>query len=108
MTTTCNGQKNSTTHLGQYRHLVDRPKAPTIKPPEGNRTGKNGECEEVIRLAEKVAGLEAWRTSTATDLKAILQVIRQAKVLMALSISGGGLSIISLVVFMVTIFERIF
>jgi hypothetical protein len=53
---------------------------------------------EIILLKEKVAALEAWRTSTEADLKAIREIISQVKLLMILSIGGGGLSIISLIV----------
>jgi hypothetical protein len=49
-------------------------------------------------LKEKVAALEAWRTSTEADLKDIREIISQVKLLMSLSIGGGGLSIISLIV----------
>jgi hypothetical protein len=55
-------------------------------------------CEEIIVLKEKVTALEAWRTSTEADLKDIREIISQVKLLMSLSIGGGALSIISLVV----------
>jgi hypothetical protein len=54
--------------------------------------------EEIILLKEKVNALEAWRTSTEADLKDICEIISQVKLLMSLSIGGGGLSIISLIV----------
>jgi hypothetical protein len=54
--------------------------------------------EEVIVLKEKVAALENWRAGTETDLKEIRAIISQVKLLMSLSIGGGGLSIISLIV----------
>ena len=57
-----------------------------------------GTCDEIIVLKEKVAALEAWRASTAADLKEIQDVISQVKLLMALSIGGGGLSLLTLVV----------
>jgi hypothetical protein len=53
-------------------------------------------CDEIIVLKEKVAALEAWRSSTEVDLKAIQEVISQVRLLMALSIGGGGLSILTL------------
>ncbi len=53
---------------------------------------------EIIVLKEKVAALEAWRTSTEADLKEIRDVISQVKLLIALSIGGGGLSVITLVI----------
>ena len=55
-------------------------------------------CDEIIVLKEKVAALEAWRASTAADLKEIQDVISQVKLLMSLSIGGGGLSLVTLAV----------
>ena len=55
-------------------------------------------CDEIIVLKEKVAALEAWRTSTQADLKEIHEIISQVKLLMTLSIGGGGLSVITLAV----------
>ena len=55
-------------------------------------------CDEIIVLKEKVAALEAWRIGTETDLKEIRAIISQVKLLMSLSIGGGGLSIITLIV----------
>jgi len=54
--------------------------------------------DEIIVLKEKVAALEAWRCSTEVDLKEIQEVISQVKILMSLSIGGGGLSILTLVI----------
>jgi hypothetical protein len=45
-----------------------------------------------------VAALEAWRTSTQADLKEIHEIISQVKLLMTLSIGGGGLSVLTLAV----------
>jgi hypothetical protein len=55
-------------------------------------------CDDIIVLKEKVAALEAWRASTEADLKGIREIISQVKLLMSLSIGGGALSIISLIV----------
>ena len=54
-------------------------------------------CDEILILKEKVAALEAWRTGTEADLKEIRDVISQVKLLIALSIGGGGLSVITLI-----------
>jgi hypothetical protein len=54
--------------------------------------------EEVLILKEKVAALEAWRSSTEADLKEIRDVISQVKLLITLSLGGGGLSIITLII----------
>ena len=45
--------------------------------------------------------LEAWRASTEADLKEIHDVVSQVKLLMSLSIGGGGLSILTLAVTLV-------
>ena len=55
-------------------------------------------CDEILILKEKVASLETWRTSTETDLKEIRAIISQVKLLMSLSIGGGGLSVLTLIV----------
>ena len=55
-------------------------------------------CDDILVLKEKVAALESWRASTEMDLKDIRVIIGQVKLLMSLSIGGGGLSIISLIV----------
>lgn len=55
-------------------------------------------CDDLIVLKEKVAALESWRTNTEVDLKEIRDVISQVKLLITLSIGGGGLSIITLIV----------
>jgi hypothetical protein len=55
-------------------------------------------CDEIIVLKEKVAALEAWRINTEVDLKEIHDVLSQVKLLMSLSIGGGGLSILTLAV----------
>jgi hypothetical protein len=55
-------------------------------------------CDDILILKEKVAALESWRTSTEADLKDIRDIISQVKLLMSLSIGGGALSIISLIV----------
>ena len=55
-------------------------------------------CDDIIVLKEKVAALEAWKNATETDLKEIRDVISQVKLLMTLSIGGGGLSILTLII----------
>jgi hypothetical protein len=55
-------------------------------------------CDEILILKEKVAALEAWRASTEADLKDIRDVISQVKLLITLSIGGGGLSVITLII----------
>jgi hypothetical protein len=61
-------------------------------------SGYTQPCDEIIVLKEKVAALEAWRANTEADLKAIQDVISQVKLLMTLSIGGGGLSLLTLTV----------
>jgi hypothetical protein len=69
---------------------------PTTKQPSlEDNTRTRG---EILILKEKVASLEAWRASTEVDLKEIRDVISQVKLLLTLSIGGGGLSIITLII----------
>ena len=91
---------------GRYRQLVTAPSVRTAQPPSKGRNPACSECDELIGLVEKVASLEAWRMITSTDLKAVLEVIQQAKVLMALSLSGGVLSLVSLVLTVLSLIER--
>ena len=58
-------------------------------------------CEDIVRLNEKVESLELWRTATEVDLKAIHDIVSQVKLLMSLSIGGGGLSLLTLIVTLV-------
>jgi hypothetical protein len=55
-------------------------------------------CDEILVLKEKISALEAWRASTEADLKEIRDVISQVKLLITLSIGGGGLSVITLII----------
>lgn len=55
-------------------------------------------CDEILILKEKIASLESWRSSTEADLKEIRDVISQVKLLITLSIGGGGLSIVTLLI----------
>jgi hypothetical protein len=59
---------------------------------------KTPPCDDILVLKEKVAALETWRSSTEADLKEIRDVISQVKLLITLSIGGGGLSIITLII----------
>ena len=58
---------------------------------------------DIITLKEKVAAIEAWRASTETDLKEIRDIISQVKLLMSLSIGGGGLSILTLIITLIVL-----
>jgi hypothetical protein len=60
-------------------------------------------CDDIIILKEKVAALETWRASTQMDLKEIHDVISQVKLLMSLSIGGGGLSILTLIITLIVL-----
>jgi hypothetical protein len=60
-------------------------------------------CDDILILKEKIDSLERWRVSTEADLREIRDVISQVKLLMALSLGGGGLSIITLLVSLITI-----
>ncbi len=63
-----------------------------------SRKGSRTACDDILILKEKVAALEAWRTATEADLKEIRDVISQVKLLITLSIGGGGLSVITLLI----------
>jgi hypothetical protein len=63
---------------------------------EVTATAHTPPCNELIVLREKAAALEAWRNSTTADLKEIQEIVSQVKLLMALSIGGGGLSLLTL------------
>jgi hypothetical protein len=69
---------------------------PKHSPPSRKETGTV--CDDILILKEKVAALEAWRTATEADLKEIRDVISQVKLLITLSIGGGGLSVITLLI----------
>ena len=60
-------------------------------------------CDDILILKEKVAALETWRASTQMDLKEIHDVISQVKLLMSLSIGGGGLSILTLIITLIVL-----
>ena len=62
-------------------------------------------CDEVIVLREKVTSLEAWRLETERDIKEIRDVISQVKLLISLSIGGGGLSILTLIITIIKSFK---
>ena len=66
-------------------------------------TAHNPPCDDILILKEKVASLEDWRRRTEADLKDIRDIISQVKLLMTLSLGGGGLSIITLLVTIVTL-----
>lgn len=56
---------------------------------------------QIVLLTEKVSSLEAWRATTEADLKDIRDIISQVRLLMSLSIGGGGLSVLTLIVTLV-------
>jgi hypothetical protein len=71
---------------------------PTPKHSPPSRKDTRAACDDILILKEKVAALEAWRTATEADLKEIRDVISQVKLLITLSIGGGGLSVITLLI----------
>ncbi|MGB8213524.1 MAG: hypothetical protein WCE68_08200 [Anaerolineales bacterium] len=54
-------------------------------------------CDDIIILKEKVAALEAWKSATEADLKAIRDVVSQVKLLMSFSLGGGAISLLTLI-----------
>ena len=69
-----------------------------IKEKVANLEQWRAETEDYARIKEKVLSLEVWRTATEADLKEIREIISQVKLLMSLSIGGGALSVLTLVV----------
>lgn len=74
------------------------PKPALSRARAGTTTKHAFACDDLLVLKEKVAALEAWRSTTEADLKEIRDVISQVKLLITLSIGGGGLSIITLII----------
>ena len=62
-------------------------------------------CPDLIILREKVASLEAWRLEVQGDIKEIRDAISQVRLLINLSIGGGGLSILTLIVTLIQAFK---
>jgi hypothetical protein len=60
-------------------------------------------CDRLITLVEKVDSLERWKASTESDLKEIREIISQVKLLMSLSIGGGGLSVLTLIITLIVL-----
>lgn len=80
------------------------PKQSPAYPCPATMTQTHEPCQRIVVLEEKVANLEAWRRVTEADIKEIRDVISQVKLLITLSIGGGGLSIITLIVTVVRLF----
>jgi hypothetical protein len=55
-------------------------------------------CDDILIIKEKITALELWRHATENDLKEIRDVVSQVKLLMSLSIGGGGLSVLTLII----------
>jgi hypothetical protein len=60
-------------------------------------------ASQIVLLKEKVSSLEAWRATTESDLKDIRDIISQVRLLMSLSIGGGGLSVLTLIITLVAL-----
>lgn len=63
-------------------------------------------AEDIVELKVRVKMLEDWKTTTETSLKEIRDVISQVKLLMSLSIGGGGLSLLSLIILIFELVTR--
>ena len=83
-------------------HVTAVPRPSSLPPGDSHVTP----CSALVRLTEKVASLEQWRNTTEVDLKEIRDVISQVKLLMTLSVGGGGLSILTLLVLLVDLITR--
>jgi hypothetical protein len=93
--------------INVYRKDRYRMPSLTFKPPpprqENDHAGSRRDkirppCDQIITLVEKVDALERWKASTENDLKEIREIISQVKLLMSLSIGGGGLSVLTLII----------
>jgi hypothetical protein len=60
-------------------------------------------CDEVITLKEKVAQLESREKTRDAEIKRLLDMASKIELLMSLSIGGGGLSLITLAVTIITL-----
>jgi hypothetical protein len=60
-------------------------------------------CPDLAALRAQVIELEAWKLRTLNDIREIRDVVSQVKLLMSLSIGGGGLSILTLVITLITL-----
>jgi hypothetical protein len=60
-------------------------------------------CDEIITLREKVTQLERREVTRDADIQRLLALASKIELLMSLSIGGGGLSLLTLVVTIVTI-----
>lgn len=69
-------------------------------------TTKHEPCDEIIEIRAKMKMIEEWKTTTQADLKEIRDVVSQVKLLMSLSIGGGGLSILSLVILIIELIVK--
>jgi hypothetical protein len=79
---------------------------PTFKPTPSRPLGDASHwppSDQIVTLVEKVDALERWRASTESDLKEIREIISQVKLLMSLSIGGGGLSVLTLIITLVAL-----
>ena len=60
-----------------------------------------GDCPAVITLQTEVAELKRWRERQEKDMREVLDVIAQFRMLSQLSIGGGAVSLLTLVVMLV-------
>ena len=69
-------------------------------------TQANYPCDEVITLREKVSQLETRETRRDADIDRLLALASKIELLMSLSIGGGGLSLLTLVVTVVVLVTK--
>lgn len=60
----------------------------------------NTPCNDLIRLTEKVNNLANDTSDNTKDIRPLIELAAQIKLLMSLSIGGGTLAIINLVLFL--------
>ena len=60
---------------------------------------KHKPCNELAALTEKVANLEADVTANTHEIRSLIELAAQIRLLMSLSIGGGAISLLNLILF---------
>jgi len=85
--------------------MPDSPQSPSHMP----RTHDAGlpPCKEVIQLAVRVGELETDNKDNRRDIRTLLDFMAGMKMLLNLSIGGGFLSIINLILLLITLAQAV-
>jgi len=60
-------------------------------------------CDDIVTIKEQVRQLQIWQAATNADIRRLLDMAAKIDLLMNLSIGGGALSLISLLIFLTKI-----